>query len=295
MNKKIFIFARLLFQLLFFCIATEALAQSASKQINEIKRNEAYLFEEATAATAKEARDLAVVKLAKIIADYMEEINPEGAAKLDDFKDLAEGAEEIVTDRGSQKRVFLYFSKHDIDATAEEASQTDAHGEGVEKSDPLPEQIVEQPKKTKEADVPVREDLAPEPIPEQVVRQPEIMKKDNYSANESHSNKSVSDDSLAEWQKRLISNFLRDDLSLLAAKDLVNTYKIENKIKRYGSMTNPPTQSGQAFYVFADETGKVVAVLGRDQGGQRLNYINGNYENISDYNSLNYIWFTLNK
>ena len=125
MNKKVMTLMRFMFQLFLLCIATESLAQNASKQINEIKRNEAYLFEEATAATAKEARDLAIVKLAKILSDYMEEKNPAGAAKLDDFKDLAEGAEEIVTDRGSQKRVFLYYSKHDIDATADEASQTD--------------------------------------------------------------------------------------------------------------------------------------------------------------------------
>ena len=280
MNKKVFVFARFLFQLLFLCLATETLAQSASKQINEIKRNEAYLFEEATAATAKEARDLAVVKLAKIIADYMEENNPEGAANLDDFKDLAEGAEEIVTDRGNQKRVFLYFSKHDIDATAEEATQIG----DVKSPDPLPEQVIEEPQITKEKDV-----------PERGMEQQETTEGTNYSSKESYSSRSVSDDSLAEWQKRLINNFLRDDLTLLAAKDLVNTYRIENKVKRYGTMNNPPMQSVQAFYVFADETGKVVAVLGRDEGGQRQNYINGKYENISDYNSNDYIWFTLNK
>ena len=123
----------------------------------------------------------------------------------------------------------------------------------------------------------------------------ETTEETNYSSKESYSSRSVSDDSLAEWQKRLINNFLRDDLTLLAAKDLVNTYRIENKVKRYGSMNNPPMQSGQAFYVFADETGKVVAVLGRDEGGQRQNYVNGKYENISDYNSNDYIWFTLNK
>lgn len=291
MNKKVFVFARFLFQLLFLCLATETLAQSASKQINEIKRNEAYLFEEATAATAKEARDLAVVKLAKIIADYMEENNPEGAANLDDFKDLAEGAEEIVTDRGNQKRVFLYFSKHDIDATAEEATQIG----DVKSPDPLPEQVIEEPQITKEKDVPSGEFQEPKPLPERGMEQQETTEGTNYSSKESYSSRSVSDDSLAEWQKRLINNFLRDNLTLLAAKDLVNTYRIENKVKRYGTMNNPPMQSVQAFYVFADETGKVVAVLGRDEGGQRQNYINGKYENISDYNSNDYIWFTLNK
>ena len=275
MKKNENISVRFLFQLLLLCIASATWAQDASKQINEIKRNEAYLFEEATAATTKEARELAVVKLAKVLADYMKENNPEGANKLDDFKDLAEGAEEIVTDRGSQKRVFLYFSKHDIDETAEEASETDAP-ETQETEEPMVS-VVQQPTPT------------PTPKPEPVVKQPEKTK-----PIVSDPSKSVSDDSLAEWQKRLISSFLSDDLTLLTAKDLVNTYRIENKIKRYGSKSNPPAQAGKAFFVFVDGTGKVVAVLGRDTGGQRLNYVNGNYENISDYDTYNFIWFTLN-
>jgi len=289
MKKNVIISIRFLFQLFCLFLATETLAQSASKQINEIKRNEAYLFEEATAATAKEARELAVVKLAKVLADYMEEKNPVGAAKLDDFKDLAEGAEEIVTDRGSQKRVFLYFSKHDIDATAEEASQE-------EKPKTVPEQKPEEKSKPKvEADSQPSTEQMPTPKVTPVVEQKEDTKeKTPLPASKTYSNKNILDESLAEWQKRLLSSFLREDLTLLSAKDLVNTYRIENKIKRHGSMSNPPVKAVSAFFVFADETGKVVAVLGRDKEGKRLNYISGNYENISDYNLYNYIWFTLN-
>lgn len=283
MKNNNFIFVCFLFQLFFLCITTEMLAQEASKQINEIKRNEAYLFEEATAATEKDARDMAVVKLAKILADYMKENNPEGAKKLDDFKDLAEGAEVIVTDRGNQKRVFLYFSKHDIDATAEEASQ-------IYTPQNEPEQKVVDNKTTE-----IIEEPQPMSEPEIAEERTEVTKQTtDYPTADSYSNKSVSDENLAEWQKRLISNFLTDGLTILAAKDLVNTYRIENKIKRFGSKSNPPMQTRQAFYVFADETGKIAAVLGRDNGGQRQNYVSGKYENISDYDSLNYIWFTLN-
>lgn len=287
MKKKEFISAFFLFQLFFLFIATETLAQSASKQINEIKRNEAYLFEEATAATEKEARDMAVVKLAKIIADYMKEKNPEGAEKLDDFKDLAEGAEEIVADRGTQKRVFLYFSKHDIDATAEEATKKETPQTPLAEE---PQNDVNSRPAT-ELQSSAENQSKVEPIVEQQVEKKQIAESVAPATN---SNKSVSDDSLAEWQKRLINSFLRDGLTLIAAKDLVNTYRIENKVKRYGSKSNPPANARQAFYVIADESGTVIAVLGRDNGGERLNYISGNYENISDYNSYNLIWFTLN-
>lgn len=290
MKNKVFKLMHFLFQLFFLCLVTESLAQSASKQINEIKRNEAYLFEEATAATVKEARDLAVVKLAKILADYMEEKNPAGAAKLDDFKDLAEGAEEIVTDRGSQKRVFLYFSKHDIDATADEASQTD-----VPKNEPKQEQNENANEGTETKSKPLTEQIPADKSGPVVEMKDVTTLVKKTPTLESDLKKSVSDDSLAEWQKRLLNNFLTDGLTLLSAKDLVNTYKIENKIKRFGSKTNPPVQAAPAFYVFADETGKVIAVLGRDEGGQRMNYVSGNYEKISDYNSNNFIWFTLNK
>ena len=287
MKKKEFISAFFLFQWFFLCIATETLAQSASKQINEIKRNEAYLFEEATAATGKEARDMAVVKLAKIIADYMKEKNPAGAEKLDDFKDLAEGAEEIVADRGTQKRVFLYFSKHDIDATAEEATKIEAQQAPVAKE---PGQDVKSRPATE-----LHPSVENQPKAEPVAEPPEEKKQMTASAAPAtDSGKPVPDDSLAEWQKRLINSFLTDGLTLIAAKDLVNTYRIENKVKRYGSRSNPPANAGQAFYIIADESGNVVAVLGRDKGGERLNYISGNYENISGYNSHNLIWFTLN-
>lgn len=280
---------RFLFQMLFLFIASEMMGQNASKEINEIKRNEAYLFEEATAATAKEARDLAVVKLSKILADYMKENNPQGAEKLDDFKDLAEGAEEIVTDRGSQKRVFLYYSKHDIDATAEEAAQTNT-------SPKPPIQKTEEKAPTEPMAVsPTLTDQTSVSNTEPLVQQQEVVKQTTeLPTSRTNSNKSVSDESLAEWQKRLINTFLSEGLTLLSAKDMVNTYRIENKIKRYGSKSNPPNQAGQAFYVFADETDRVIAVLGRDNGGRRMNYVSGNYENISDYNSQNYIWFILN-
>ena len=194
MKNKNFIFVCLLFQLLFLCVTTEMLAQDASKRINEIKRNEAYLFEEATAATEKEARDMAVVKLAKILADYMEENNPEGAKKLDDFKDLAEGAEEIVTDRGSQKRVFLYYSKQDMDATAEEASQ-------IGTSQNVPEQEVANNTTTK----PMENIPKPTTKPEIVEEQPKATRPlTDYPNTNPSANKSVSDENLAEWQKRLI-------------------------------------------------------------------------------------------
>lgn len=273
---------RLLFSLFFICSMSEALAQSPSKQINEIKRNEAYLFEEATAATEKEAREMAVVKLAKIISDYIKEKNPEETKQFDDFKDLAEGAEEIVTERGSQKRVFLYFNKVDIDAMADGASQIEI----------LPTELEPEQENVPKFAV---EDNTP-----RVTAKPDIERHETAGQTTSnstpvvHSSNFVSDNSLAEWQKRLVGNFLKKNLTLLAAKDLVNTYRIENKIKRHGSKSNPPAQSGQAFYVFSDETGNIVAVLGRDKGGQRLNYCNGNYESISNYSSYNYIWFTLN-
>lgn len=289
MKKKEILIVHLLIQLFLLCMANETLAQNASKQINEIKRNETYLFEEATAATVKEAREVAVVKLAKILADYMEEKNPEGAKNLDDFKDLAEGAEEIVMDRGSQKRVFLYFSKQDVDATAEEASQTEA---SRPKSKQEPEDsiraappVVEEHPSESISNSKVESVVEHQEMTEQIIEQPDLG---------SYSSKSVSDESLAEWQKRLLTNFLSDGLTLLSAKDLVNTYRIENKIKRHGSKYNPPVQTKQAFYVFADETGRVIAVLGRDKGGKRLNYVSGNYEKLSDYDLYNYIWFTLN-
>jgi hypothetical protein len=149
--------------------------------------------------------------------------------------------------------------------------------ETQETEEPM-EPIVQQPSPT------------PTPKPEPVVKQPEKTK-----PTESNSSNPISDNSLAEWQKRLLGNFLKDGLTLLSAKDLVNTYRIENKIKRFGSKANPPIKAEQAFYVFADETGKVVAVLGQDKGGERLNYVSGNYEKLSDYNTNNFIWFTLNK
>lgn len=279
--KKELIFVRLLFLLFVLSITTDLIAQSASKKINEIKRNESYLFEEATANEEKEAREMAVVKLSKVLSDYMKENHPESAVKINDYKDLAVGADEIVGNRGSKKRVFLYFKKSDLDEISKEA--TDAKPSSAEdvKADTSPkeEAIVEnvQVKNNKPAD---------EPKKVQETRRSQLS--DASQKNVSH------DFTLDEWQKKLLFSFLKEDLTLIAAKDLVNTYRVENKVKRYGTASNSPVHPEKAFYVIADESGKVIAVLGRDDGGQRMNYISGKPENLSDYSANKYIWFTLN-
>ena len=259
---------KLLGAALFFLLTVSGTkAQSASKQINEIKRNESYLFEEATAASAKEAKEMAVVKLTKIIADYVAESGHEGQGRINELNGIAAKAKEITAERGSQKRVFLYVSKQDVDIRINEMIQANTPNE--------------EPNQEKQEAA-----LLQKPADK-------ALKSENTS-RQSSIGKGVSDESLAEWQKRLVASFLVDGLTLHVVRDMLNTYRIENKVKRYGSRTNPPTQESVAFYVFADDSGQVVAVLGRDSGGQRMNYMKGSYENVADYGTKNYIWFTLN-
>lgn len=253
--------------LFFLFTVSGAKAQNASRQINEIKRNESYLFEEATAATAKEAKEMAVVKLTKIIADYVAESGHDGMGRITDFNRIAAKANEITAERGSQKRVFLYVNKQDVDIKINEMTQANTSKRDTNQ-------------KTQET---------------ALQRKPsgEATKSENIS-RQSSSGKGLSDENLAEWQKRLVSSFLVEGLTLHVVRDMLNTYRIDNKVKRYGSGGNPPTQGAVAFYIFADDSGQVVAVLGRDNGGRRLNYMKGTYENVTDYDTKNYIWFTLN-
>lgn len=300
MKKNYTFIISLLSTLLLFLTTNVAVAQSVSKQINEIKRNEVYLFDEATAASAEEAREAALVKLAKVIADYMSEKNPEGAKNLDDFKDLAEGAEEIVTDRGSQKRVFLYFKKSDIDATAADAAQNNE----VAKS-------VSQPKEELSVPVTVRRQIEPpvestakpvaksvsnvelaQPIKQVSATQSKSLDEETFGLPSSIS--SINDNNLVEWQKRLVEKFTGVK-TLLQAKDLANTFRIENKIKRYGTQNTQQKNPAESFYIIGDLNGKVVAVLGRDNNGLRINYKTNTVDNINNYYNLDYIWFTLNK
>lgn len=264
--------------------ATTTVAQSI-QQINDIKRNDAYLFEEATAATAEEAHESALMKLAKVLADYMAETNPEGAKNLDDFKDLAEGSEEIVADRGTQKRVFLYFKKSDIDAIADDA---------VQKPKPKDQEEVPFPPVTEQpVELTTKPEVDLEEPPVEILA--ELPEPQDMNTTEIQTIRvTINDNSLAEWQKRVIEKFTGVK-TLLEAKDLVNTLRIENQIKRYGTNNTQQKNPAEAFYVIANEHGHIVAVLGRDINGQRMNYKTSDVDDINNYQTFDYIWFTLNK
>lgn len=109
MNNKPFI---LLLMALFTSISTQA--QSISKQINDVKRSDAYLSAEATLETKEKALALAHELLAQQIEEYAATQQQLKQAPNVIVKDVASKAQLLQMKRGEMVRVFLYVKKTDI-------------------------------------------------------------------------------------------------------------------------------------------------------------------------------------
>ena len=98
------------------CIIAASISaqQSETKQINSIKRNNQYIYAEATMATESEAYQVAEELLTVYINDYVEDKKKLSKAENIIIKDIASNCDKIHMMRGEMYRVFVYVTKSDI-------------------------------------------------------------------------------------------------------------------------------------------------------------------------------------
>jgi len=244
-------------------LASQMAAQdvSPSKRINNIKRDSQYIFAEATGKTSEEATEMANMLLEKYIGEYIEQQEKLDVANNVIVKDACSTSEKIEVPRGTMTRVFVYVKKSNI----EPAQSVQTINREQRQQANLPETTVEEIESVSETTL--------------------EMETTREAAN---------DPSLPMWQMRVIMEIAKQT-SLIDVRQKLNTYKVQHKVKRIGMPAEPCQTPDGAFYVFADAGGQVTALLGRQSGNGRLNYLTGQQDSLEAHSSETRMWFTLNK
>lgn len=261
---------------------------SVSKQINQIKRDQQYIYEEATHESAAEAESMAFELLLQRVNEYISENGGLSKASNVLVKDVKQKAEVLSMMRGTMYRVFVYVAKKDIEGVSNATVINPSSGTTVTVSDNS-NTIVD----VQQTVVPAEENNAPSPKPEEKqAPKPVIDPMYNNSNNQANKQSGNLENPLGGWQKSAIDGMLDcNDIAAVRAK--LNRLKAEYKVKRYGTADNCPSVDSSWWAIF-DKDGKLVTILG-PASPQRIDYKNMQYSSLSNYKGMDAIWFTLAK
>ena len=215
---------RILFLMPICLVSMLVMGQSDTKTINSIKRDKAYLYEEATAKSAEEAYQTASELLKQRIEEYVAEEKKLRTAENIIIKDMKSCTEQIQMQRGDMIRVFLYVKKKDI--LPAESNVSVMHNDNK----------VEDNKKKEKENV---ENAKIEVIAD-------------------HGDKTLK--LPVAWLQAVIDKWLVCK-TVAEAKVLLAQQKAEFKIKRYGSYATCSDKSA-CFWITSDEKGNLLTVLG---------------------------------
>ena len=275
--------------------------QSDSKKINSIKRNPSYLYAEATMDTEEEAFNTAKETLMSYIKEYIESKKSLNNANNVIIKDIANRCEKLQMMRGEMYRVLVYVKKGDI-IPAENTTTLDRLGnaELVDTAAIAKDKIeTKQPDTVSVNTIPVDTvAVNTATIDDGLPSVDEINNTSNvFGDNE---NKEVGDNNSGEladkleiaWQQGVIDELLKVT-SLTEAKAMLNRFKAEFKVKRYGSY-NECRSVGESFWLIIENSGSVKAILGPGID-KRTNFKTMRKDTLGNYSGDDAIWFTLAK
>lgn len=265
--------------LAFVIIPTFSFGQSVSKQINDIKRSSQYISAEATMETEAKAYELAEELLGKQISEYASAQKSLKKAPNVIVKDVAGKAEKMQMNRGTMVRVFLYVKKSDIIA----ADNTRVLVQNVPRQDGTPQKEIITKVSSEEQEFRDQNiSSTVEPIESKI---PEAGS-DDISENE---NRSFEITVAESWKQAVIDELLNSG-SIGEARKLMERYRSELKIKRYGSPNNCKNPEKSLWIIF-NEQDQIVTILG--EGNQeRTNYRTNESDNLTNYSGKGAIWFT---
>ena len=275
------------FLLVFGLVITITLCaqQSDSKKINSIKRNPSYLYAEATMETEEEAFNTAKEALMTYI-QYIDSKKSLSNANSVIVKDIANRCERMQMMRGDMYRVLVYVKKNDI-IPAANSETIDRPNSAVVK-----DTIVAVKADTMAVNAVAVDDGLP------TVN--EINNKPNVFGNNSEEKEAVEQNMVETaakleiaWQQRVIDELLEAS-SLTEAKAMLNRFKAEFKVKRYGSY-NECKNIGESFWLIVENGGgSVKAILGPG-ADERTNFKTMIKDRLGNYSGYDAIWFTLAK
>lgn len=249
---------------LLLAVSAAALAQSVSKQINDIKRNGDFISAEATMDTEAQAYQVAEELLSKQLEEYVGEQKALKKAPNVIVKDVAGKAEKLQMSRGTMTRVFLFVKKSDVIA----ADNTRVFVQP--KNTPAKETVAK--KKAEESKSAPQPAVAPQPAPV-------------TEATEG-------DQSLRlqkAWQQTVIDDLLAC-ANVTEARAKMNRMRAELKLKRYGSPDTCKNPVKSFWLIFDGE--EIITILGPGTA-DRTNFRSLTIDNLKNYSGKDAIWFTM--
>ena len=285
-----------IFLLVFGLVITITLCaqQSDSKKINSIKRNPSYLYAEATMETEEEAFNTAKEALMTYIQEYIDSKKSLSNANSVIVKDIANRCERMQMMRGDMYRVLVYVKKNDI-IPAANSETIDRPNSAVVKDTIVA--VKADTTALKQADTMAVNAVA---VDDGLPTVNEINNKPNVFGNNSEEKESVEQNMVETaakleiaWQQRVIDELLEAS-SLTEAKAMLNRFKAEFKVKRYGSY-NECKNIGESFWLIVENGGgSVKAILGPG-ADERTNFNTMIKDRLGNYSGYDAIWFTLAK
>ena len=230
--------------------------ESDSKKINKIKRDNQYLYAEATMKDAQEAHNTAIELLNGYIDEYVQTKKKFKSSDNIIIKDIEKNSQKIQMKRGEMVRVFVYVKKSDI-IPAENSTMRQNAGKQEDTTD----------KKLQTEVTPITSDG------QDIVGDPSLRLS-------------------IPWQQDMIDNILSCG-TLIEAKALMNRQKAEYKIKRIGNQSNC-RNAAECFWVIADDNGALVTVLGPGTE-TRTNFKTLQPDALENYKGTTAMWFTMAK
>lgn len=247
---------------------------SDAKKINSIKRNDQYIYAEATMNTEDEAFQTAQDLLLTYVNEYITEKKKLDKANSVIIKDISSKCEKIQMMRGEMFRVFVYVNKKDI-IPADNATTLIK----LEETEETEEQTEETPSKT--------ENPAEE---KEVVPTEPVTTSDNTVPVPTDTNEAEASPLPEIWQQQTIERILTAT-SLESAEIIINRLKAEYKIKRYGKF-NDCKDPDNCFWLVYNNKGDIITVLGLGKE-KKTNFKTMKYDSLNNYSGHGAIWFTL--
>jgi len=240
-------------------MSSVAVAQNTSKEINDIKRNESYIYAEATDADAEKAFEMARDLLISFMGEYAQQQHELSDEERELIAKNADRLQRMQMPRGQQTRVFVYIAKTDVLSTTAPAPQPKAEPKPAVKAEPKP---------------------APKPEVKTVLAEPKPRTQPQPQTV------------AGSWQEKVIQDLLNCE-TLAQGKAMLNRLKAEYRVKRTGYMsacTNPAA----CYLLVGDAQGNLRTVLSPGDG-ERTNLRTKAADTLDNYDANTAIWFQLAK
>lgn len=265
--------------------------QSDSKKINSIKRNPSYLYAEATMETEEEAFNTAKEALMTYIQEYIDSKKSLSNANSVIVKDIANRCERMQMMRGDMYRVLVYVKKSDI-IPADNSETIERSNTAVMKDTVA---VKTDTTELKQVDTMAVNTVAVDdglPTVDEINGKPNVFGNNNEKEVVEHNAVETAAKLETAWQQRVIDELLEAS-SLTEAKAMLNRFKAEYKVKRYGSY-NECRNVGESFWLIVENGGSVKAILGPG-ADERTNFKTMIKDRLGNYSGYDALWFTLAK